>query len=254
MSKHWLCWTVLTMIVFSVVSCATTDIKVQKKREEALRNLGEAYYKQGDYTLALKQFLEAEELYPDDPFLQNDLGLTYKAKKRLDLAVKHFKRALEIKPDYAPAINNLGTVYLEKKEWDTAIKYFKEVTENMLYATPQLALANLGWAYYNKKEFGLSSTYYRKALDLDPKFINALRGLGLTYIAMGKIDEGVEILERAVKNYPKFALLYDDLAKAYVLSYDYDKALDAYHKVIELAPGSAMAMKAEKEIHKIKGY
>jgi len=254
MSKHRLCWTVIVMMVFCVVSCATTDIKVEKKREEALRNLGEAYYRQGDYTSALKQFLEAEELYPDDPFLQNDLGLTYKAKKRLDLAVKHFNRALEIKPDYAPAKNNLGAVYLEKKEWDTAIKYFKEVTENMLYATPQLALANLGWAYYNKKEYGLSETYYRKALDIDPKYINALRGLGLTYIAMGKIDEGVEVLERAVKNYPKFALLYDDLAKAYMLSYDYEKALDAYQKVIELAPGSAMAMEAEKAVHKIKGY
>lgn len=254
MSRHRLGWTVLVMVAFCVVSCATTNIKVQKQREEALRNLGEAYYKQGDYTSALKQFLKAEELYPDDPFLQNDLGLTYKAKKRLDLAIKHFKIALEIKPDYAPAKNNLGTVYLEKKEWDTAIKCFKEVTENMLYATPQLALANLGWAYYNKKEFGLSESYYRKALDIEPKFINALRGLGLTYIAMGRIDEGVEILERAVKNYPKLALLYDDLAKAYVLSHDYEKALDAYHKVIELAPGSAMAMEAEKAAHKIKRY
>jgi type IV pilus assembly protein PilF len=254
MSRNHLGWTVFVMIVFCVVSCATTNIKAQKQREEVLRDLGEAYYKQGDYTLALKEFLKAEELYPDDPFLQNDLGLTYKAKKRLDLAAKHFKTALKIKPDYAPAKNNLGTVYLEKKEWDTAIKYFKEVTENMLYATPQLALANLGWAYYNKKEYGLSETYYRKALDLDPKFINALRGLGLTYIAMGRIDEGVEILERAVKNYSKFALLYDDLAKAYVLSHDYKKALDAYHKVIELAPGSAMAMEAEKAVDKIKRY
>ena len=73
MSNHRLCWTVLAVIVFCVVSCATTDIKVQKQREEALRNLGEAYYKQGDYTSALKQFLEAQELYPDDPFLQTIL-------------------------------------------------------------------------------------------------------------------------------------------------------------------------------------
>jgi tetratricopeptide (TPR) repeat protein len=198
--------------------------------------------------------LKAEALYPDDAFLQNDLGLTYKAKKRLDLAVEHFKKALEINPDYAHAKNNLGTVYLEKNEWDTAIKYFKEVTENMLYTTPHIALANLGWAYYNKKEFGLSETYYRKALDLDPKFINAQRGLGLTYIALGRIDEAVEILERAVKDYPKVALLYDDLAKIYVLSHDYDKALDAYHKVIELAPDSAMAREAEKAAQRIKRY
>ncbi len=71
---------------------------------------------------------------------------------------------------------------------------------------------------------------------------------------MGRIDEAVEILERAVKNYPKFALLYDDLAKVYVLSHDYEKALDAYHKVIELAPDSAMSKEAERAAQRIKRY
>jgi type IV pilus assembly protein PilF len=254
MIRHKLDWTVLVIMVCCVVSCATANIKVQKQQGEALRNLGEEYYKQGDYTSALREFLKAEALYPEDAFLQNDLGLTYKAKKRLDLAVKHFNKALEIKPDYAPAKNNLGTVYLDKKEWDTAIKYFKEVSENMLYGTPHLALANLGWAYYNKKEYTLSETYYLKALDIEPKFINAQRGLGLTYVAMGRINEAVEILEGAVKDYPKVALLYDDLAKVYVLSHNYEKALDAYHKVVELAPGSAMAKEAEKAAQRIKRY
>ena len=254
MSRHRLDWTVIMMMVFWVVSCATPNMEVQKQQGEALRNLGEAYYTQGDYTSALRELLKAEAIYPDDPFLQNDLGLTYRAKKRLDLAEKHFKKALEIKPNYAPAKNNLGTVYLDKKEWDTAIKYFKEVSENMLYATPHLALANLGWAYYNKKKYTIAETYYLKALDLEPKFINALRGLGLTYIAMGRIDEALEILEIAVKNYPKFAPLYDDLAKIYVLSHDYEKALDAYQKVIELAPDSAMAKEAENAARRIKRY
>jgi Tfp pilus assembly protein PilF len=255
MSRHRLDWTVLVVMAFYVVSCATTaNMEVKKKQGEALKNLGEVYYKQGDYTSALRELLKAEALYPNDPYLQDDLGLTYKAKKRPDLAIKHFKKALEIKPDYAPAKNNLGTVYLDKKEWDTAIKYFKEVSENMLYATPHIAMANLGWAYYNKKEYTLAEAYYLKALDLEPEFINAQRGLGLTYIAMGRIDEASEILERAVKNYPKAALLYDDLARVYVLSHEYEKALDAYHKVIELAPDTAMAKEAEKAARRIKRY
>jgi Tfp pilus assembly protein PilF len=255
MSRHRLDWTVLVVMAFYVVSCATTaNMEVKKKQGEALKNLGEVYYKQGDYTSALRELLKAEALYPNDPYLQDDLGLTYKAKKRPDLAIKHFKKALEIKPDYAPAKNNLGTVYLDKKEWDTAIKYFKEVSENMLYATPHIAMANLGWAYYNKKEYTLAEAYYLKALDLEPEFINAQRGLGLTYIAMERIDEASEILERAVKNYPKAALLYDDLARVYVLSHEYEKALDAYHKVIELAPDTAMAKEAEKAARRIKRY
>ena len=254
MNRYRLNWTVLLIIALYVVSCATANMDVQKQQGEAVRNLGEEYYKQGNYTSALRELLKAEALYPNDPYLQDDLGLTYKAKKRLDLAIKHFKKALELKPDYAPAKNNLGTVYLDKKEWDTAIKYFKEISENMLYATPYIALSNLGWAYYNKKEYTLSETCYLKALDLEPKFINAQRGLGLTYIAMGRIDEAVKIFEKAVKDYPKFAPLYDDLAKVYVLSHDYEKAIDAYQKVIELAPGSPIAEEAEKAARRIKRY
>ena len=239
------------VMVLCVVSCSA-NIEVQKQQGEAARNLGGAYYQQGDYTSALREFLKAEALYPDDPFLQNDLGLAYKAKKELDLSIMHFKRALEIKPDYAPAKNNLGTVYLDKQEWDTAIQYFKEVEKNLLYATPHLPLANLGWAYYNKKEYSLAERYYLKALDLEPRFVNAMRGLGLTYIAMGRMEDAVIILEKAVKDYPEFAPLYFDLGKIYALSHDYERALRAYHKTAELSPGTALAREAEKAARRIK--
>jgi type IV pilus assembly protein PilF len=253
MSKRWLGGCVLLITLLGVVSCAA-DFTVQKKQEEASRNLGEAYYKRGNYTAALREFLKADSIYSGDPFLQDDLGLTYKAKQRPDLAIEHFKKALEINPDYAPAKNNLGAVYLDEGDWDTAIKYFKAVLNNLLYATPHLPLANLGWAYYNKKEYHLAEKYYRESLDLKPKFIYALRGLGLTYMAMGRLNDAAQILEGAVKDYPNADLLYLDLGKLYTLSGDDNKALTAYQKVIELAPDSDLAEKAKKAIQDIKSH
>ena len=244
-------WIFFVVMAICTLAC-TSNLQVRKKQGEAARNLGEVYLGQGNYTAALKEFLKAESLYPDDPFLQNDLGLTYKAKKKPDLAIAHFKKALALKPDYVTAKNNLGTVYLDKREWDTAIEYFKEVAESLVYASPHLPLANLGWAYYNKKAYEQAEKYYLEALEIAPKFINALRGLGLTYMAMGRIPEGVEILESAVKEYPRTALLYFDLATAYTLLHDYESALSAYKKVDELAPKSALARQAEKAVQKIK--
>lgn len=246
-------WTVSLIVIFGSVSCAA-NLEMQKQQAKASRNLGEAYYRQGNYPSALGELLKSETLYPGDPFLQNDLGLTYMAMEKMDLAVKHFKKALEIKPDYAPAINNLGTAYLKKKEWDTAIRYFKEVSENLLYATPQFALSNLGWAYYNKKEYALAEKFYLKALEIDPKFINALAGLGKTYTAMGRSSEAVATLEKAVKDYSRLGQLYLDLARAYTVSGEYKKALDAYEKAVELAPGSALAREAETEAQKIRRF
>lgn len=244
-------WIVLAVIAMGTLTCSS-NLQVQKQQGESLRNLGEVYYDQGDYTSALREFLKAESLYPDDPFLQNDLGLTYKAKKKPDLAIKHFIKALEIKPDYTPAKNALGTVYLDKQEWDTAIRYFKEAKNNLLYATPYIPLSNLGWAYYNKKAYTTAEKYYLEALEKNPKFINALRGLGLTYLAMGKVPEAVEVLESAVKEYPRFAPIYFDLAGAYTRLHDNERALNAYQRIEELVPKSALAKKAEKAAQRIR--
>ena len=237
--------------IFFLVSCAT-NLEVRKKQEEASRNLGEAYMGQGDYTAALREFLKAEKLYDRDPYLQNDLGLVYMAKERIDLAIHHFKKAVEIKPDYTPAKNNLGTAYLAQKKWDDAIACFKGITGDLLYATPHYPLSNLGWAYYNKKEYRLAEKYYQDTLKIEPEFVIALRGLGKTYIAMGRIPEAVAILEKAARNSPRFAELYFDLANAYTLSRKYKKAFDTYKKVIELAPDSALAVEARKGIEELK--
>jgi tetratricopeptide (TPR) repeat protein len=244
-------WTAIVLLALGVVSC-TANMEAKKKQGEAYRNLGEAYYRQGNYALALKELLKSEALYPDDPFLQNDLGLTYMAKNKPDLAIKYFNRALEIKPDYVPARNNLGVAYLSKKEWDAAIECFKEVTGNLVYATPHFPLSNLGLAYYNKKEYTRAEKYYLEALEVEPKFVNAMLGLGRTYIAMGKSSEAVATFEIAGKNYPDFGQAYFDLGKAYALSRDYKKALYAYEKVVELVSDSPLAREAEIEAQKIR--
>jgi len=240
----------LALFIFCFGAC-TANLELRKKQAEASRNLGEAYYNQENYTAALREFLKAEQLDPNDPFLHNDLGLTYKAKGKLDLAIKHFKKALELSSDYADAMNNLGTAYLAQKEWDLAIAQFKEVSQNLLYATPYSSLSNLGLAYYHKGEYDVAVKYYKEALDLEPKLIHALHGLARTYIAMGKISEAVKALETAIREYPR-APLYFDLARAYALARAYSKAFDAYQKVIELSPDTPLARESQTEAQKIK--
>ncbi len=242
---------VVLVSIFFLVSCAA-NLELRKRQEEALRNFGEAYIREEDYTKALRKLLEAEKLYAEDPHLQYDLGLVYMAKERIDLAIHHFKKAMEIKPDYTPAKNSLGAAYLAQKKWNDAISCFKEITEDLLYVTPHYPLSNLGWAYYNKKEYDLAEKYYQDALKIEPRFAIALSGLGKTYIATGRISEAIAALEKAVKNSPNSAELYLDLADAYRLSRKYKKALNAYKKVIELAPDSPLAVDAQKEIKKIK--
>ncbi len=237
--------------ILSLFACAGTQAK-RKKQAQLTRALGEAYMQQGNITAALRELLKAEKLYPNDHLLHNDLGLAYMAKDRLGKAEYHFKKAFDLRSEYAPAKNNLGTVYLAKKDWDAAIVQFQTVVGDILYATPHYPLTNMGIAYYNKKDYANAEKYYLDALDQQPKFGLALRGLGKTYIALNKLPEAVSTLEKAVKTAPQSANLQMDLANAYHMQGQTKKALFAYRKVTSLAPDSSLSETAQREIIKIQ--
>ena len=244
-------WVLLLVFMISLLSCAARQ-EQKRAQAKAARELGEAYMRQGNYIEALKELLKSEQLNPGDHLTQNDLGLIYMSKYRYDLAETHFKKALDIKPDYAAARNNLGTVYLARKDWHAAIKTFKSLEGNLLYATPHYPLSNLGFAYYNLREYRTAAMYYQRALDIEPNFPTALRGLGRTYIAMVRIPEAVSVLEKAVREAPVWPELYLDMGMAYRMAGEYTKALLAFNRVLELAPDSDAAEQALEEIKKMQ--
>ncbi len=252
-SFWWLCrWVIGAFALSFLVSCmTTTSSETRRKQAEASRQVGEAYLRQGDYTLALRELLAAEKMDARDPLLHNDLGLTYMAKGKTDLAISHYKKAIRLKPDYAPARNNLGHAYLKKEDWDRAIKTFEPLTGDLLYATPHYPLSNLGFAYYKKREYKQAERFYLDALKIQPDFVYALRGLGKTYIAAGRIPEALKVLEKAISQLPLSPQLTFDLAHAYSLSRDYSKARREFERVIELAPDTPLAEEAMEEMGKM---
>ncbi len=251
--KQFFCAWLIPVALFTL-SCATTTPANQKRvpessvKEQALskRNMGEAYIMQGNFTAALKELQAAENLNPKDHITHNYLGIAYKNKNLTDLAIKHFDAALELNPGYSIARNNLGTVYLDMKKWDEAITCFTDVINDILYTTPHYPMANLGWAYYNKKDFSTARKYYREALQIKSNFIIALNGLGQTYMAERKYQDAADMFERVVKYETRVPELYFQLAKAYDLINEKEKAVKAYLKVVELAPESDMAEEARK--------
>lgn len=241
---------IIISLGISIISCVPNS-EILKAQAEASRNLGEAYMNQGQYTAALKELLEAEQKFPNDPMIHNALGLAYIAKERPDLAVDHFKKAIKLQPDLSIAINNLGNAYLRLNQWDAAIEQFQSVTDDLIYATPHFPMTNLGFAYYNKGEFENAEKYYQEALKLQPKFTMALRGLGRTYLKMGEVTKAQEALNEAVSIEPDFAPAYMDLAQIYLMSGDIEKAKNAYQQVIKIAPESSFAIQAQKDLEQL---
>jgi type IV pilus assembly protein PilF len=252
MKKIWLVGAGCLLVVGVLLACTTKNIEQEKMKAEAYRNLGEAYLRQGEYSAALKELLKSEALTPNDYFLQEDLGLVYYFKGKQDLAIRHYKKALALKADYAPARNNLGNAYAEKREWDKAVEQYEIVVSDLVYATPHYPLSNLGLAYYEKKEYRLAEKYFLKALKIEQDFDRALYGLGKTYMAMGRVTDAVVKLERAALVSPGSTAVHYELAKAYTMNRDYEKAYNSYQQVVKLLPDSPLAEQAMSEARKLK--
>ena len=223
-----------------------------RQQAEAIRELGEAYMTEENYTMALRELLRAKQLYPDDPYLQNSLGLTYMARGRLETAVIHFKRAVELNPDYSPARNNLGSAYIALENWDRAIECFEAVKDDLLYATPYFSLSNLGYVYFRKGEYEKARRYYREALDMERRFPRALHGLGMVAFVTGDIDESIRRFEQALEVVPDAVNIYMDIGRAYEKKHEYSKALNAYEKVASMAQNSNLGDEAETAIRVLR--
>ena len=254
MKQNFLIWLGCVVLMVTVAACSTTNKEKTKKEAEVARRLGEAYLQQGNFAGALKEFQKAEKKYPDDHLLQYDLGLLYALKERYDEAIVHYKKALELSPTYGAAMNSLANAYAGKKDWDQAILYYRKVINDILYATPHFAYTGLGNAYFHKDDLQRSEKNYLQALSIKPDFTRALQGLSETYIAMGRVPEAVEKLEKAVRQAPESAPLHFQLARAYQLALEFGKAYRSYKKVIELAPETGLADQAEEGAREVKKY
>lgn len=242
---------IIVLLIFTLMSCATPAKQKADPREIALKTqqLGEEQYRNGKYTLALKNLLEAEEHLANDPFLNNSLGLVYLAKRRLTLAEKHFKKAIKLNPEYAQAKNNLGGVYMKLKKWDLAIEMFEAVLANLLYPTPAIPLSNIGWAYFYQNRFHPAKKYFNQSLDIRPHFINAVHGLASIYLAEHNYTKALSFIHASLKLNPGAPILHADLATTYEALGELKKARDSWNVVLSLVPErSPLAKEAEKHL------
>lgn len=89
---------------------------------------GLAAYEKGDYEAALKQFIDAQLDAPDDPEILYNLGNTYYRLGDFESAARHYAMAAESgdKSLQEMAHYNLGNAAFRKKDYKTAIEQYEK--------------------------------------------------------------------------------------------------------------------------------
>jgi len=249
--KYSILLSVIICMIF-LSGCATS--RQDRERASLHVNMGTAYLKSGNFSPALREFLAAQRLSPDDPEIRYYTGLSYHRIGMKEEAKREFKKALSIKPDYSEASNYMGTIYLEEGLYDKAIEAFDRALSNVFYETPAKALNNIGWTYYKKGDYRTALIKYESALKREPDTITLLliqKNMGVAYLAERNIDKAVFHLKKAIDIAPGMIELRYWLGISYLEAGNRKKAVEELRSVIEANPESVFGLKAKEKLYYI---
>ncbi len=114
--------------------------------------------------------------------------------------------------------------------------------------------AELGNLYFDSERFDLAIPWYEAAFKLSPNDANLSTDLGVSYLYTDKPDQAIAQFEKSIAVDPKHlkTWLNIGIAKAMVKG-DAKGGEAAWQKVIDIAPGSEEAKKAQQGIDAIRG-
>src|SRR5215467_3732305 len=94
------------------------EVQANPQSEQAVINLGKAYFVAGMLNEALEQFQTAVSLAPNDPTARYEVGSAYMSLKDYGNAIETLRRAVALKPDYVKALGLLAFAYNSVEQYD----------------------------------------------------------------------------------------------------------------------------------------
>jgi tetratricopeptide (TPR) repeat protein len=246
---------------------------VQAGAAEALYGLGASLGRRGGEDLGLVYLQLSLYLAPNHPLALLSLADLYEALKKPDLAIKayervpassplhrnaaiqmaanldsldradeaekHLKALIKDHPRDLEAIMALGNVLRGHKKFAECADVYAKGVDTI--AHPEKANWTVfyfrGICYERSHQWSKAEADLKKALDLFPEQPHVLNYLGYSWIDQGvNLDQGMDMIKRAVKQRPDDGYIVDSLGWAYFKLGNYPEAVKQLERAIELKP------------------
>jgi len=190
----------------------------------------------GNQKLQEEHLKKLVELYPNDERAHGQLGQFYFGQQQYELAVEHLKKSTELAPDYSSSYNMLGYSYRNLENYDEAEKAFKKYIQ--LIPDDPNPYDSYAEMLLKQGRYEESIVQYKKALEINPGFFASHMGISNNLIFLNRYDEAVANCNKAydiAKNdgERRFALFTNVVA--YVDAGNTDAAMKEMQKEYNLA-------------------
>ncbi|MBV8132837.1 MAG: glycosyltransferase family protein [Alphaproteobacteria bacterium] len=98
---------------------------------------------------------------------------------------------------------------------------------------------NIGGAYHIFGKLDKAISHFRRALALNPNFVEAHFNLGKALYVQGDINEAIEQYQRVITIKPDHVVAYNNLASTLYECGKYDQAIVHYQRALSLEPGNS---------------
>ncbi len=95
---------------------------------------------------------------------------------------------------------------------------------------------NLGVSYQNRKDYVKAIEAYKRAIELDPNYIEAYNNLGILYQEIGDDHSAYETYQRLINVNPDYEKVYNNLGLLFYQRGQYGEALEAFQKALTINP------------------
>jgi len=176
------------------------------EQDAAMHLLGLIALHGGRAVLAVEWIGKACARNPQNAEACGNLGIALKAVGELDRAAASFERAVKLNPGYAEAWTNLGNLRLAQARLDEAIGCHRRA----IAARPDYALGwcNLGIALGASNlpdDAAEALVSFKRALELNPRFVEAHNNLGLLLQDRGDTLRALDEFDQALFLRPDYA-------------------------------------------------
>ena len=214
-------------------------IELYPDHPDALSNSGFLIAHLGDAEGALPRLRKAVDLDPGDAKRCNNFGTVLETAGLLDEAESQLRRALAIDPTLAEAHVNLGNVLHKLDKPGNADDAYGEAFAHA--ADNPETFSNLAVALMGRQQYAPALESLEKALAIDPGHAAALFNRGTLRQYQGEFAEAVVDFRAAITARPDFANAYYGLGNALEATADSEGAITAYGDSIKANPVHANA-------------
>ncbi|MCP4412583.1 MAG: tetratricopeptide repeat protein, partial [Gammaproteobacteria bacterium] len=206
----------------------TEILEIKPDHVEALQLLGMAYIKEQDLEKAETQFKEINKINPS----LGEINMAYLSlvSGQLSKCIRQCEEIVKTNPNETRVYNILGLAHIRRGAFDSGIEQYKKVLE--INPKSVSTLINIAKAYVVTEKNDEAKDALKNVITVDPNNLPSRNLLSGIYKKEGDIDEAAKLLEQSIEINPDYVGGYT-LAGIYLLQGRVDESIDLCNRAIK---------------------